>query len=571
MPLDSSQTPRKDTRGLPEGFDPHHLYEYRYEKLRSSPDSALEWLLYKYIPFSLIRSFAFAIDPTARFKVAPGVITATNRIKYRQTASVLALRTVTNTHSNYVYSSGQNYQGLGGCTSPFLDRSGFSNPTTSDLQDQEPLPDKLEDTTGRTRLFGSKQGELTMFKAQIVSPSRTVRLTDSNSHHYTGTLFPNDPCIIAGGTINYVAGGDEVRSSVINGQGATLSLITYNALRESEKLYNQSLIENEVVGMIKGYSPQNRSYTLFRNVAELRDIPRSVLSLKDTLANLRKLYVSLSASPSLRKIIFDLKKTSADIPNEYLSFHFGWKQTYKDLLDLMAAPEKIARNVNFLLSRGGKPTTFRSTRKFVSGESGVSGFAYETLSAEYITDSSEGVFSRIERSSELRLVINATFDFPPVSAPRFAYGLYLKQLGIIPRPTDVYNLVPWTWLVDYFTGFGNYLECIENLWHDPNLINWGMITCETTGKLISDHKSKSYRSVRRYESNVEVYNNPGWIANRHTSVLEYVCQTRRDVASVLDVNATADPVSLTAYQQSIIGALLLQRSNISRPNSFRGR
>jgi hypothetical protein len=323
--------------------------------------------------------------------------------------------------------------------------------------------------------------------------------------------------------------------------------------------------------MIKGYSPQNRSYTLFRNIAELRDIPRSVLSLKDTLLNLRKLYVSLTNQPSLRKIIFDLKTTSRDIPNEYLSFHFGWKQTYKDIIDLLNAPAKISRNINFLLSRAGKPTTFRSKRSFVSGESGVSGFDYETLFAEYVQDSSEGVHSRIERSSELRLVINATFDFPPVSAPRFAYDLYLKQLGIVPRVTDVYNLVPWTWLVDYFTGFGNYLECIENLWHDPNLINWGMITCVSKGKLISDHKSRSYRSVRRYESNVEVYNNPGWIANRHTSILEYVCETRRDVASILDMNITSDPTSLTAYQKSIIGALLLQRGNASRPNSFRGR
>jgi hypothetical protein len=206
-------------------------------------------------------------------------------------------------------------------------------------------------------------------------------------------------------------------------------------------------------------------------------------------------------------------------------------------------------------------------RSFVSGESGVSGFNYDTSPYEFDTSSS----SRIERSSELRLVINATFDFPPVCGIRFLYDQWIDRLGVVPRVTDVYNLVPWSWLVDYFTGLGNYIECIEVINKDDGLINWGLITCVSEGKLITDFKSKSRSVSRIYANNVQVGNTEIIRENRHTSVYNYKCETRRDVATILDVNCTSDPVSLSAYQKSIIGALLAQRVFPSTSKGFNPR
>lgn len=172
----------------------------------------------------------------------------------------------------------------------------------------------------------------------------------------------------------------------------------------------------------------------------------------------------------------------------------------------------------------------------------------------------------------MRLVVNATFDFPPINSPSFRFNDYLDRLGVRPRVTDVYNLVPWTWLVDWFTGLGNYVELIDNINHDPSLINWGMITCHTEGKLITDWRSKSdishsFSVFNQGSQNVtEVRDNP------HTSVLNYECQTRSDVAGILDVKLTSVPSSLTAYQKSILGALLAQRvQNDTSPRTFRPR
>lgn len=562
----SNREPRFDTRGLPEGYDPHMFYEYSYQK-RVKEATGIEKFLYAYIPFSIIKSFAIAIDPLYAFKVAPHPITPENRTKVRALLSVFQERKVTNSRTYTTIQPLVNYQNVGGCRSPFLVTYVTSDPSYDQFYSrQEPLPDTLVDTTSKTRLIGSKQGTLSLFKGQLFSPGRQLKTTDRRFVTDTSAPPPpGDACIIAGGTYDNTQRLEDEHKLVLSGPAATLSAYHQSQLRISETAYNVGLCEANVIGLLKGWSPFNRDYTLFRNIVELRDIPGSILSLRDTVRDLRQLYVSLSHSPSLRRIIFDIKAVAKDVPNEYLSYHFGWKQTFNDLRDLLAAPNKITKKINFLIKRNGKPTTFRSKRSFVSGESDVSGFDYDQFGLEFQTSSlGDGIKSRIERESELRLVINAGFDFPPVDAVSFRDRSFYDRIGLYPRPTDIYNLVPWTWLVDWYTGLGNYVELIDNMNRDPSIINWGMLSCISHGKLITEFQSRSRSNSQTYHNGSLVANEDSFQVNKHTSIYEFTCETRRDVATFLSVNRTSEPTSLTGYQSSIIGALLSQRADFSR-------
>lgn len=556
-----------DTRGLPFEYDPHKFYEYQFEKLQKTA-TGVEWMLYHYIPHSLLKSFALAIDPLAPFRVSPGVITPANRTKYRATASVLLVRKVRSTTHNTSNQQLVNYQGVGGCRSLFtVAVTPFIQVIDSGLPAQDPLPDTLHDTTSRTRLMGSKQGTLDFFKGHMYSPPRAVSRIDTFKQVPGDSTTPStDMCIIRGGTYTVKSDGANRQIRETLGNGSRLPKLVHASLRLSEIAYNEQLIADNVIGMLKGWSPGNRAYTLFRNVVELRDIPRSVSSLRTTAQDLRSLYASLSKSPNLRKIIFDLRNVSKDIPNEYLSYHFGWKQLYKDIMGLVVLPEKISKKINFLIERNGKPTTYRSKRNFVSGETGVSGFEYENLTFE--GDILQ--HNRIQRSSEVRLVINATFDFPNVDSPTFRLKEFSRQIGAVPRPVDLYNLVPWSWLLDWFTGLGNYVELIDNMNSDPTLVNWGMITAVSNGELISERSSSTNCSDNVTFNNVTT-NTPFKRVFRHTSKFEYVCEIRKDVSTSLGVNKTSDIASLSAYQKSILGALLLQRTDFKRPGTFRPR
>ena len=554
MSIYLSNEPRRDTRGLPEGFDPHKFYEYRYDTLVKD-DTYLESFIHKYIPYSIIKSFAFAIDPVGRFKVAPGVITPVNRLRIRGHGSVLDARWLTKTHYSDFGVALPNWQNRSNCWSPFKVYGPQKTVTRTYLGSQDLLSDTAVDTTGRTRLMNSSQGELIQWKAFPYSPGR--RVASGSDTKGILTFGPNEPlCEAVGGRANDLGFDGYETDEFYISPGAVLRWQDYYALRNKLEVHAQQLMQKHAISMLKEWSPMKREYTLFRNAVELRDLPRGIKQLQETLNNLRKLFVSLGTKPELRRSIFDLKRTARDIPKEYVGFHFGWKQTWKDVNDLLATPEKLAKKYSFLIRRSGKPTTFRLKRNFSFSELDTPGFDYNPINPIEFSVKWE---NRSTWDTELRLVVNSTFDFPPVNMVKFGSKDFFDRIGLIPRPTDLYNLVPWTWLVDWFTGLGNYVELIDQINRDTSLINWGMMTSHTTGKLIAEYQSKTRRTQHQSVNYVGLPDTFLDIENRHTSVLEFEQQIRRDVATIMDVKRTMVPSSLNGYQLSILGALLAQR------------
>lgn len=556
-----SKGPRFDTRGLPEGYDPRRLYEYRHATVAEKADG-LEAFLYKLMPPSLVKSISFAIDPTAKFKVSPTTITPVNRTRIRATDSVLLQRKRTYRKSSGYSTQETHWNGITNCSSPY--QVVVNNPDALEvvqLANQPVLPAIVKDTTRRTRLMGSEMGEFELFRANLNSPPRTIRWPSTTKRYFTG--FPiSDTCKRAGGVPDYMSEDWSYPSYTFSPTSAIYPLDSYNALRTSEIARNKALAQKQVVPLLLGIDPTKRDYSLLRNAIELRDLPRSILSLKDTLEKLRRVYASLPSSK--RDLIFSLGQLKGNIPSEYLSFHFGWKQTYKDLVDLLNLPEKLSKKINFLLRRSGKATTFRISRDFLSSESGVPGFTYDTVSNFEWVNWTLLSQSKLERKSQVRLVVNAIFDFPPVNVPQLNTHRMYDLIGLNPRFIDVYNLTPWTWLFDWFTGCGQYLELIESINRDSKLINWGMISVVTNGKITTEFRSVVPNTAYTFLDNVQTSGNVVNIDQKHVSTLEFECHTRQDVAAVYDVKQTSVPSSLTAYQYSIIGALLAQRTGNRR-------
>jgi hypothetical protein len=155
------------------------------------------------------------------------------------------------------------------------------------------------------------------------------------------------------------------------------------------------------------------------------------------------------------------------------------------------------------------------------------------------------------------MVINATFEFPSVDTPNLRDKEFFRQIGVVPTPMDVYNLVPWTWLFDWFTGFGKYLEIIETINTDKNLINWGVLSCISKGELTTTYRANGADNWSAYhDGNGPQYQKQ---VNTHTSHLEFHSHLRKDVATILNVNAAAKSESMTPFQLSILGALISSR------------
>jgi hypothetical protein len=122
----------------------------------------------------------------------------------------------------------------------------------------------------------------------------------------------------------------------------------------------------------------------------------------------------------------------------------------------------------------------------------------------------------------------------------------------------LYNLVPWSWLVDWFTGLGNYVEVIDIINTDKSLINWGVFTGITKGEITT---TRSWRSDDYWERRINSVTSQSWTQRykSHTSKLNYILQIRRNVTSAYDVKTILEPSSLSLYQQSILAAILASR------------
>lgn len=556
MSIPIFQRPTVDTRGLPEGYDPLMFYEYRMD-LRKANAVGLESFLYKLMPPSLIKSVAMTIDPFSQLKTSPGKITPWNRTKYRSTASILDRRRQHYYRYNLSGSSIVNYLNIPGNIGPFVMRPlVVLADQMYEYPRQEILPHVLRDSTRRTRLLGSDQGEMERYSATLRSPPRETATGQTENGIFTLNTPP--------GGFDTRTQSTEIERRTMVGYSAVLSKARYDSIMSSERTKAQALMQKHAISMFLATNPQSRNYSLTRNIIELRDLPRSVLQLQATVKNLLRIENSIKIPSRLVDKVRTLKTNLKDIPKEYLSYHFGWKLVVKDAYDLLSAPSKISKQINYLLKRNGQATTYRTSRKFLTGDSGVSGFEYVYMGGEYDLVTS----SRIQRETELRMVLNSTFRFPDVNIPEFNGHLFADKLGIYPRLIDVYNLTPWTWLIDWYTGLGNYLELVENVSRDTSLINWGMLTAVTRGQLVTDYHSKSdivhtehYNEPYPWSPGIKTKNTK-W--NRHTSVMDFTFQLRKDVSSILDVNVTSDPSSLTDYQRSILGALITQRLDFRR-------
>lgn len=529
-----------------EYMDPEKIFRTRYE-LAVSHSYGIERYAYKLIPYNLLRSFALTFDPREKWRVGQNAISPVSRTRTMATESITDLR------SAYTSQIGEQV-GQATNTLTCVPQSPTSIPTNVKTNVAVSNHPKriitVKDTTRRTRPLGSSYGEFELFKYTVSSPDRSVvRVSSSLNQTFTA------PCTTPTWTRANI-----VRRGSVSGGSAIFSQANITTIQTEEIARLTTVMQQNAARLFSETLPTSRRYSLVRNVIELRDLPRSVLSLRASVEDLRRIS-ELIPRGDLTAIF--AAKTARHVPEQYVSFWFGWRQIYNDLLGLLSIPQRISKEVNYLIDRNGKATTLRTTKKFPGVSTTSPAFTYDPLQflSNSVNESNVSVNTVHTRTHELRLVINATFDFPSIGEPKFREDFFLKKLGAVPTLTDVYNLTPWTWLFDWFTGLGNYIELIDVINTDPSLINYGFITGVTHGSVVTAHRSTVSDVHDQITSPPTVITTTTSIKrNSCESRFEYKLQIRKNLrAHLTGVRSILEPSSLTSYQNSIIGAILLSR------------
>jgi len=358
------------------------------------------------------------------------------------------------------------------------------------------------------------------------------------------------------------------------GPSASVESTDVNAAAVAENLYAKQIMKRNVNGMLAQSLPNRRSFDLFYEIGELRDLTQT---LNGTVAIWRNVEAILGSSNFLQSllharfwsrskfesvrvelaragILLDLDKGLA---NAYLTYKFGYESMYRAVVQLMNSPKRITEQVNDLISHNGQNITLSSSRKFpVEDWTAPPGINCATPGG-MLPDPLAPLTVSGTREISLHCVVNCGVRLPNLSVPILRRQLSAESLGISPRPSDIYNLIPWTWLFDWFTGLGSYLRIAEQVQDDRFLINWGLMSYKSTLKARG-----SRGSFAEYTNLVVLSNNPShpWSETQkvhYTSTGEFIGKyyLRLDLGTIADVKLTTGK-GLSQTQWTILTSLL---------------
>lgn len=312
----------------------------------------------------------------------------------------------------------------------------------------------------------------------------------------------------------------------------------------------QQLMNDNVSSLISQAVASRRTFNAWYQVSELRDIPKIVGNLVDLQLLLKK----YAKNPLLT-----LKSLDKDISKLYLGWEFGVVSTYSAFKGLMKLPEKTVKKLNYLIRRNGKVSTGRSKRIVVDDPPDQELPTFEFHLPNWITVSDEEVTRTW--SYELRCVVNQTIQFPQLAVPSITDSDYRKLIGATPTPEDLYNVIPFSWLVDYFVGVGDYVGVLSAVHSDTQLINFGFMTIVIAEKL--EHKA-TLEVTSRIDHSVIGY---GLVSSesqtRKVPYLKTYTRKYQHRVNIGDLDGVKSigffGTNLSDFQLSILGSLFSQR------------
>ena len=309
--------------------------------------------------------------------------------------------------------------------------------------------------------------------------------------------------------------------------------------------------------------PLHPIYSLGVSIGEVRDLPRMLTQTWKFFQRMRGL--SLTRIPkTLGDFIRDVKKGTVETSGDYLNLQFGWVPFAQDLAFLAKMENKLRQKISWLRKHNR-----RSFRRRIELDSGgfsedvarsttIPGTMGPTLQTQnysgnvatfYPIPCSKTYNRRIWFSSKWRIYM------PELDDPSLSLRKLKAQLaGIDLDASIIYNLVPWSWLMDWFTNVGDVLQNISLRGRHQVVAEYAYVMCRETYE---------YGAPGYVDMNIGTYNQPTsgkWSGGQRRfsgrSTTRYTF-AQREAANPFGFGITY--ASLSLYQLSILAALGLSR------------
>lgn len=271
-------------------------------------------------------------------------------------------------------------------------------------------------------------------------------------------------------------------------------------------------------------NPNREEVSIPNFIHELKDLPgmyRDILKFKTRLKSLKDI------------------RNSKEIANYHLSAQMGWLPMISDIrkmLHFQALADKRVLELQRLYSSSGLK---RRLNLFDSSTSST---------ANIVADSSLGSFINVHIDIVTRKRSWGTIRWIPTSVPkdighqalgRTARKLVFGTNHIGFDAVQAWNALPWTWLIDWFTNFNEWLQAHRN-----------DVPVQPTGPCNIMTLTETYEVWRRTDGHVTIKGNEGMRVLR--------TKERAQSSGSLSVSVPL----LNGRQWSILSALALQRLKV---------
>jgi hypothetical protein len=557
------------------------MYRQRAEDA-AARSQGLERYIYQIFGTDLIGSLALALDPWAKFEVNPVYTALLSNTFYVRTRNFTTYSGTPRKEHYLRTNDAWGYRSNNDTAYPFdyyltgPVRTVVTSGTT-DRGTQPAITGFIRDFTGKKRPLGATVGEFEMFVPKWDSTGVTYqyRYQDNHNQNHIGTGLQDTRSV-------------KIDSGSCTGPEIVCDNVSTQALLVGCQTRALSAMVAHALPLLDSCLPEHKVYDFTYQIAELKDLAFTVkaslevwlafertvgtnifLSLRLSARNWRnpellKVYASLLGRRTGFKMdeLMDLDQLAS---NAYLTYLFGWKSMVQAVSQLLPTPAKISKRVNYLIGRIGMDTSFHGIKKYREKITSFPTFSgnlchFESLVTNPTTPAVSGI-----REVEVRCQANVRINFPKMAIPKLRTYLFLKQfgvnlsdsgLGVTLTPGQIYNLIPWTWMVDWFSGLGDYIRLMDTITSDRSLVNYGFMTyremnhvsVDWTGQFVGTWSTNFDGSTDGVHTVITKKNHSGKL------LLKY--QLRKALAEVASVKTYWDLDHLGSSQKAIIASLL---------------
>lgn len=150
--------------------------------------------------------------------------------------------------------------------------------------------------------------------------------------------------------------------------------------------------------------------------------------------------------------------------SQHLSYNFGWKPFVRDIKNTFKGLSDFdARLAKFASNAGKRLTEHRSDSYSQLTSSGV----FNPLPELY--PGFQWAQTSVERTYTYHCAttVQMTYGIPEYSQNELKVRAYLDTLGLHVNPSNIWAVLPWSFVVDWFVDVGNHLEQYQSDWTQP--------------------------------------------------------------------------------------------------------